>query len=85
MGLLQELDSGNVKSRISSYTDDVVLFIKPFEDDLTCTKIILDCFVEASCPTYTKVVPSLLDVSGRLSMTAIMFYNVMGLPSLVPI
>jgi hypothetical protein len=48
MGLLQELDSGNVKSRISSYTDDVVLFIKPFKDDLTCTKIIPDCFVEAS-------------------------------------
>jgi hypothetical protein len=30
------------------YADDVVLFVKPLDDDLVCTKLILDCFGEAS-------------------------------------
>jgi hypothetical protein len=48
MGLLHSLGSSNVKNRISIYADDVVLFIKPEVEDLSCTKTILDCFGEAS-------------------------------------
>lgn len=38
----------NVKNRISIYANDVFLFIKPEEEELSCTKVILDCFGEAS-------------------------------------
>jgi hypothetical protein len=48
MGLLHPLSCNNVNNRISIYVDDVVLFIKPEEEDLSCIKVILDCFGEAS-------------------------------------
>jgi hypothetical protein len=48
MGFLHALDSSNVKNRISIDVDDVVLFIKPEVEYLSCTKTILDCFGEAS-------------------------------------
>jgi hypothetical protein len=47
-GLLHDLVFRNVKSRLSIYADDVVLFVKPMEEDLVCVKMILDCFGEAS-------------------------------------
>jgi hypothetical protein len=43
-GLLQGLGGADVRSRVSIYADDVVLFIKPIEADLNCAKIILNCF-----------------------------------------
>jgi hypothetical protein len=46
-GLLHDLAIRNVKSRLSIYADDVVLFVKPVED-LVCVRMILDCFGEAS-------------------------------------
>ena len=48
MGFLHALDSSNVKNRISIDVDDVVLFIKPEVEYLSCTMTILDCFGEAS-------------------------------------
>ena len=47
-GLFQGLDGGIVKARLSIYADDVVLLVKPHEEDLRCVKLILDCFGEAS-------------------------------------
>jgi hypothetical protein len=47
-GLLHSLGATNVRSRLSMYADDVVLFVKPLDDDLVCTKLILDCFGETS-------------------------------------
>jgi hypothetical protein len=47
-GLLQSLGGADVRSRVSIYADDVVLFIKPIEEDLNCTKVILNCFGSAS-------------------------------------
>lgn len=47
-GLLQSLQGENVRNRLSSYADDVVLFIQPFEEDLNCVKMILDCFGSVS-------------------------------------
>lgn len=47
-GLLQSLQGENVRNRLSSYVDDVVLFIQPFEEDLNCVKMILDCFGSVS-------------------------------------
>jgi hypothetical protein len=38
--LLHCLDNGRVMPRLSIYVDDVVLFIKPQERDLRCTKIV---------------------------------------------
>jgi hypothetical protein len=46
-GLLQSLGGADVRSRVSIYADDVVLFIKPIED-LNCAKVILNCFGSAS-------------------------------------
>jgi hypothetical protein len=46
--LLSSLESAIVKSRLSLYADDVVLFVKPREEELNCVKLILDCFGEAS-------------------------------------
>jgi hypothetical protein len=47
-GLLQSLGGADVRSRVSIYADDVVLFIKPIEAYLNCAKIILNCFGSAS-------------------------------------
>jgi hypothetical protein len=47
-GLLQSLQGANVRSRLSIYADDVILFIKPVEEDLNCVKMILDCFGSTS-------------------------------------
>jgi hypothetical protein len=47
-GLLQSLEGANVRNRLSIYADDVVLFVKPLEEDLNCVKMILDCFGSAS-------------------------------------
>jgi hypothetical protein len=47
-GLFQGLDGGIVKARLSIYPDDVVLLVKPQEEDLRCVKLILYCFGEAS-------------------------------------
>jgi hypothetical protein len=47
-GLLQSLGGADVRSRVSIYADDVVLFIKPIEADLNCAKMILNCFGSAS-------------------------------------
>jgi hypothetical protein len=41
-GLLQSLGGADVRSRVSIYADDVVLFIKPIEEYLNCTKVILN-------------------------------------------
>jgi hypothetical protein len=46
-GLLQSLGGADVRSRVSLYADDVVLFIKPIEEDLNCAKMILNCFGSA--------------------------------------
>jgi hypothetical protein len=46
--LLSSLEGAIMKSRLSLYADDVVLFVKPREDELNCVKLILDCFGEAS-------------------------------------
>ena len=45
--LLSSLEGAIVKTRLSLYTDDVVLFVKPREEELNCVKLILDCFGEA--------------------------------------
>jgi hypothetical protein len=42
-GLLHSLEGANIRSRLSIYVDDVVLFVQPFED-FQCVKTILDCF-----------------------------------------
>jgi hypothetical protein len=47
-GLLQSLGGAGVQSRLSIYVDDVVLFIKPIEEDLNCARMILNCFGSAS-------------------------------------
>uniref|UniRef100_A0A0A8ZUL3 Reverse transcriptase domain-containing protein n=1 Tax=Arundo donax TaxID=35708 RepID=A0A0A8ZUL3_ARUDO len=47
-GLLQPLSNRNIQQRISLYADDVVLFIRPTEEELQITKEILDCFGNAS-------------------------------------
>jgi hypothetical protein len=47
-GLLQSLGGADIRSRVSIYADDVVLFIKPIEADLNCAKMILNCFGSAS-------------------------------------
>jgi hypothetical protein len=47
-GLLQSLGGADVRSRVSIYADDVVLFIKPIEADLNCAKMILNCFGSVS-------------------------------------
>jgi hypothetical protein len=41
--LLSNLEGANVKTRLSLYADDVVLFVRPREE-LNCVKLILDCF-----------------------------------------
>jgi hypothetical protein len=46
-GLLHDLAIKNVKSRLSIYVDDVVLFVKHADEDLVCVKMILDFFGEA--------------------------------------
>jgi hypothetical protein len=46
--LLSSLEGAIVKSRLSLYADDVVLFVKPRVEELNCVKLILDCFGEAS-------------------------------------
>jgi hypothetical protein len=47
-GLLQGLEEAGVRNRLSIYTDDVVLFVKPLVDELNCVRLILDCFGEAT-------------------------------------
>jgi hypothetical protein len=47
-GLLHDLDDANVRCRLSIYADDVVLFVRPLEEDLKCVRLILDCFGAAS-------------------------------------
>jgi hypothetical protein len=47
-GLLQSLGGADIRSRVSIYADDVVLFIKPIDADLNCAKMILNCFGSAS-------------------------------------
>lgn len=45
--LLQGLDEANIKNKLSLYVDDVVLFVRPFEEDLNCVRssmIALCCF-----------------------------------------
>jgi hypothetical protein len=46
-GLLHSLEGANIRSRLSVYADDVVLFVQPFED-FQCVKTILDCFGSAT-------------------------------------
>jgi hypothetical protein len=46
--LLSSLEGAIVKTRLSLYTDDVVLFVKLREEELNCVKLIHDCFGEAS-------------------------------------
>jgi hypothetical protein len=41
--LLSNLEGANVKTRLSLYADDVVLFVRPREE-LNCVKLILDFF-----------------------------------------
>jgi hypothetical protein len=48
LGLLQPLTRGNNGQRISLYTDDVALFIRPTEDKMTLTTQILEVFGKAS-------------------------------------
>jgi hypothetical protein len=46
-GLLQGLEGANVKTRLSMYANDVVMLVRPQEEDLSCVKLILDCFGRA--------------------------------------
>ena len=39
-GLLHSLEGANTRSRLSIYADDVVLFVKPIEDDLKCVGLV---------------------------------------------
>jgi hypothetical protein len=57
--LLSNLEGANVKTRLSMYADDVVLFVRPREE-LNCVKLILDYFGEASglVSICTKYMPS---------------------------
>jgi hypothetical protein len=43
-GLLYDLGEAGIRNRLSLYADDVVLFVRPVEEDLNCVKVILDCF-----------------------------------------
>jgi hypothetical protein len=48
-GLLHSLEGAGVRNRLSIYADDVVLFVKPIEDDLKCVGVmLLNCFGSAS-------------------------------------
>jgi hypothetical protein len=47
-GLLHDLGEVGIRNRLSLYADDVVLFVRPVEEDLYCVKVILDCFGAAS-------------------------------------
>jgi hypothetical protein len=39
-GLLHSLEGAGVRNRLSIYADDVVLFVKPIEDDLKCVGLV---------------------------------------------
>jgi hypothetical protein len=45
-GLLQDLGEAGIKNRLSLYADDVVLFVRPVEEDLNCVEVSLDCLVQ---------------------------------------
>jgi hypothetical protein len=47
-GLLHSLEGANIRSGLSIYADDVVLFVQPFEEDFQCVKTFLDCFGSAT-------------------------------------
>jgi mannosylglycoprotein endo-beta-mannosidase len=47
-GLLQPLSARNLQHRISLYADDVVLFLRPEDNDIVVTMDILNLFGEAS-------------------------------------
>jgi hypothetical protein len=47
-GLLQPLSTRTLQHRVSFYADDVLLFLRPVEDDISITMYILDIFGEAS-------------------------------------
>jgi hypothetical protein len=42
------MEGANIRSRLSIYADDVVLFVQSFEEDFQCVKTILDCFGSAT-------------------------------------
>jgi hypothetical protein len=67
-GLLQGLEEAKVRNRLSIYADDVVLFVRPIEEDLRCVRLILDCFVQLLnwLLICRKVVPFLLAVMCHL-------------------
>lgn len=46
--LLQNLEGAGVRNRLSIYADDVVLFVKPIEEDLDCVRMILNYLGSAS-------------------------------------
>jgi hypothetical protein len=45
---LHSLEGVNIRSRLSIYADDMVLFVQLFEEDFQCVKTILDCFGSAT-------------------------------------
>jgi hypothetical protein len=47
-GLLQGLEGAGVRNKLSIFVDDVVIFVKPIEEDLNCVRLILDSFGTAS-------------------------------------
>lgn len=47
-GLLQALAGGNIRQQISLYADDVALFIRPTQEEMSLTTNILEAFGEAS-------------------------------------
>lgn len=47
-GLLQPLVHRSLNHRLSLYTDDVVLFVRPVETDLELIKALLELFGEAT-------------------------------------
>lgn len=48
MGLFSPLPGSAIKFRASLYADDMVVFLRPFRDDLRCLKELLDVFAGAS-------------------------------------
>jgi hypothetical protein len=47
--LLQGLDEANIKNKLSLYVDDVVLFVRPFEEDLNCVNMHKSGVIPISC------------------------------------
>jgi hypothetical protein len=65
-------------SRLSLYVDDVVVFARPEERELTAVKVILACFGAASGPLSTMAKAQLLrsDATKLLGLLLLLFSTV---------